>query len=112
VITIVVVLSCIAIYCWAGIRLVAKPFVTTQVANHIRDYPTLAAKPGNIDAERRDMAGFGLALAVIWPAALVWRLLISGLVASAPLSDVEVQEQLKQRDRRVAELERELGMCR
>lgn len=111
-ITFVVVLACITTYCWAGIRLVARPFVTTQVAKHIRDFPSLASKPGNLDEERRSMAGFGLALAAIWPFVLIFQLLIGRLVASAPLSAVEASEQLKQRDRRIAELEWELGIRR
>lgn len=106
------VLACIAVYYWLGIRLVARPFVTTQVAKHVRHFPTRSARLDDIDEERRFAAVGGLMLAAVWPFVLIGRLLVGRLAASAPLCDAEARELLKQRDRRVAELERELGMRR
>ncbi len=111
-IALLIVLACIAGYYWLGIRLVARPFITAHVAKHIRDYPSLAEQPGDIDEERRFAAAFGLLLSIIWPLVLIGRLLTSGLAASAPLCDAEAREQLKQREKTIAELERELGIRR
>ena len=107
-----IALASIVVYSYLGIRLVARPFVTDHAARRIRDYPSLAEKPGYLDEERRFAAAFGLLLAIIWPVVIVGRRLTSILAASAPLCDAEAQEQIKQRDQKIADLERELGLRR
>lgn len=104
------VLAALGIYVTIGVRLAARPYVTREVERHCRDFPSLAAKPHQIDQWRRTAAYEGLVAALIWPIVLTIRHLGGALAASAPLSEVELKRQIQQRDRRIAELEREVGL--
>ncbi len=117
-----IVLACIAGYYWLGLRLVARPHVAREVEDYITEnadhWKTLhrVISAGEIErrvtAERRLAAGEGLFLAAIWPIVLAFRAAMGGLLATVPLSSAEAQLQIQQRDRRIAELERELGIRR
>jgi hypothetical protein len=63
---------------------------------------------GDIDTAPVMLGAFGLAL--IWPAVPVLYLLVRFVKSSPVLSQSEMRERIAERDRRIAELEREAGI--
>jgi hypothetical protein len=99
-------------YLWLGVRLGARPYVTQEVQRNCERWPTLAVDPKAVEEWRRTAAYEGLVLAVAWPIRLVLRACAGRLAASAPLSTVEAERRIKERDLRIAELERQIGMTK
>lgn len=98
-------------YYAAGVWFVGRPFVVRQMEAHIRDFPNLTSE-GELSYERTAMSAIGLLLSAIWPLALVGRLMTQGMSALAPMSKSEAELRLKAREKRITELERELGIGR
>lgn len=117
-----IVLACIAGYYWLGLWLVGRPHITRGVANYITENAehwkvlSRVVTPSEVErrvaAHRHFVAGEALMLAAAWPLVLVGRAAMGTLMAITPLSDAEAQLLLQQRERRIAELERELGIRR
>lgn len=105
-----VALAGIAAYLTAGMRHVGRPYITRQVQANCKSYPNLARD--HTDMWRREAAFEALVVTAIWPLYLALRSLITRTASSAPLSDYELRRQLAERDRRIAELERELKVGR
>ena len=103
------IVASFVVYYALGIWLVARPYVTREMAQTIAEFPSLSKDPVWLADHRRTEAGFGLLAACIWPAVLLYRVLIHAVV-SAPLAPAEAELLLAQRARRIAELEREAGI--
>lgn len=102
------VLGVLAVYGWAGVVLVARPYVPRRIDRRAIQFPSSAGNPRYVAEWRTEAAFEGAVLAIIWPVYLVCRAVIGGLAGSAPLADVEVRARLAERDRRIAELEADL----
>ncbi len=118
-----IVLACIAGYYWLGLRLVARPHVAREVedyitenADHWKRMGSRVVTPREIEQRvansRRTASGEALFLAALWPVVLASRAAMGVFMATTPLSAAEAQLQIQQRDQRIAELERELGIRR
>ncbi len=117
-----IVLACIAGYYWLGLRLVARPHVAREVAGYITEHADHWKLMGRVVApseierrvagQRRTASGEALFLAAFWPVVLASRAAMGVFMATTPLSGAESRLQIQQRDRRIAELERELGIRR
>ncbi|MUN41426.1 hypothetical protein [Actinomadura litoris] len=99
-----------AVYLALGVRYAAHPFIAREVEQSCQRWPSLMNEPGKIESWRRTAAIAGVGLAPLWPAYLLYRVAINALVKTAPLSPTELRRQVTDRDRRIAELERELGL--
>lgn len=109
---IAILIAIVLAYLRLGTRLAGRPYIPRAVQEHCKRYPTLAKDPVQVEGWRRDAAFESLFVTLVWPAYLTVRLLISQAAAAAPLSEHELRRQLADRDRRIAELERELGVGR
>ena len=109
-IVLLITLTALGAYITIGVRFAARPYVTREVERQCRTLPTLAKDTHTIERWRRTAAHEGLFVALIWPIALTIRHLGGALAASAPLSQAELKQQIQQRDRRIADLEREVGI--
>lgn len=107
---VIIVLALAAAYLRAGMRIAGRPYVTRQVQANGERYPNLAVD--HIEDWRREAAFEALFVTLIWPVYLGFRSLVSRVAEAAPLSDHELRRQIADRDRRIAELERELGVGR
>jgi hypothetical protein len=105
---VIIVLALAAAYLRTGMRLAGRPYVTRQVQQHCERHPTLAEDYA--EEWRREAAFEALFVTAVWPLYLAFRSLVSRVAEAAPLSDHELRRQLADRDRRIAELERELGV--
>lgn len=108
--TLAVVLAALAAYLWYGFTRVAPAYVTRKVAAQCAFLPTSAKDPAWVARERRDAAGDAIGLALVWPAYLAGRALTGSIADQAPFTDHELRQRLAERDRRIAELHRELNM--
>jgi hypothetical protein len=106
----VITLACLAIYLFIGWYFVAPRYVTREMARNFQRWSSLASVPGEVDGWRRFAAGEGAGLGLIWPVYLAGRLLTGGVARRAPLCDQEAKRKIAERDRRIAELERQLGI--
>ena len=97
-------------YFATGMRLVGRPYVTRSVQSRCERYPNLAVD--HTEDWRRVATFEALFVSAIWPLYLTFRSLVSRVADGAPLSDYELRRELEGRDRRIAELERELGVDR
>lgn len=109
-ITLVIVLACVAGYLGIGFGYVAPRWAAREVENDIRNFKSLAGDPGRIDEWRRSAAGFAVVIALVWPLSLACRWLVDRIVDATPPSSRELEELAKQQAARIAELERELGI--
>jgi len=100
----------VAAYLVTGFRFVAPAWVTRQVARNISSYPELARDPQYVEEWRRDFAGLGIGVALIWPAFLMMRFLAGGIAARSPLTSHEAAQKASAQDARIADLERQLGI--
>jgi hypothetical protein len=105
---VVIAAVCGAAYLVAGMRIAGRPYVTRQVQQRCERHWILAED--HVDEWRREAAFEALFVTAIWPLYLGVRSLISRVADGAPLSDYELRRQLAERDRRIAELERDLGV--
>ncbi len=108
--TLAIVLACVAAYLFVGLRLVAPRFVTRMVANGIRQWPNIA--DDSIERWRREAAGFAVVIAVGWPLYFVGTFLLDTISRAAPLTDYELRRKSEQQAKRIADLERQLGIGR
>lgn len=101
----------VAAYFAAGIRLAGRPYITREMDRHCSQYPNLNT-PADLERWRRQAAGESLFVAAIWPLYFAFRAITGHMAASAPLCDHEARRKVEQQGRRIAELERELGIGR
>jgi hypothetical protein len=109
-VTLLVVLAGIAAYLAVGFGYVAPRYVTRQVEGRIRRFSALAEEPGKVDGWRREEAGFSVLPALSWPFYLLGRALLGRIVAAAPPTSFELRAENEAQAKRIAELERELGV--
>lgn len=110
--TLLVVLVCVVAYLAFGFGYVAPRYVTRQVEDHIRRLPALAKESGKVARWRREEAGFAVAPALCWPFYLLCRAVVGRIAAAAPLTSFELRAENEAQAKRIAELERELGIGR
>jgi hypothetical protein len=110
VITLIIALAATAAYLVIGWRFIAPTWVTREVARQVEAYRFSAADPAEVAGWRRTAAGEGVALGLIWPVYLLGRFLLGKVADAAPLTDFEAKRKIAGRDRRIAELERQLGI--
>jgi hypothetical protein len=108
--TLVIVLACVAAYLVVGFRYAAPRFVTRMVESDIRQWPSLAHD--STERWRREAAGFAVVIGFVWPFYLGGVLLLNAIAKSAPLTDYELRRKSEQQARRIADLERQLGIGR
>lgn len=111
--TLLVVLGCVAAFFAAylaiGFGYIAPRYVTCEVADSIRKYPTIAT-PGNVAEWRRFAASMAWGTAIVWPFYLLGRAGTAWIHGRSPLTDHELKVKTEQQAKRIAELERELGI--
>lgn len=112
-----VFLASVAAYLVIGWRFVAPRFVARDIARETAKAAQWQRTASYAAECRRDAAEAGVAVGIMWPlyvvtrvACLLGRLLVSGIAARAPLTDLEVRHALAARDRRIAELERQMEL--
>ncbi|MEU4578964.1 hypothetical protein [Nonomuraea sp. NPDC023979] len=108
--TLFIVLAAVAGYLAIGLGYIAPRWAAREVENDIRQFGILAKDPGRIAEWRRDAAGFSVGIALVWPGYLVCRWLVDQIVHATPPSSHELKALNEQQARRIAELERELGI--
>lgn len=92
-------------FCWA-----APNFVRGEMDRNLRDYKILADDPGRVEEWRRTSAAFAIGVALIWPLWAVNRLLAGAISARVGLSSEELKRANLEQAKRIAALERELGL--
>jgi hypothetical protein len=110
VITLIITLAAVAAYLFVGWYLVAPRYVTREMARNFERWAILADRPDEVAGWRRFAAGEGAGLGLIWPAYLAARLVTGSIASRAPLCDQEARRKIAERDRRIADLERQLGI--
>ncbi len=112
--TLFIVLGCgfgsIAAYLIVGFGYVAPRWVTREVEESIRRCPTLAKDPAEVAEWRRDSAGLAWGPALVWPLYLLGRLVTNRIASAAPLTSHELRIENEQKAKRIAQLEKELGI--
>jgi hypothetical protein len=108
--TLVITLSCVVAYLAIGLVFIAPRWTARQVESDIRNFGLLADKPGKIEEWRRSAAGFSIAIACVWPFYLAWEWAIDRIVNASPPSTYELKLQNEQQAKRIADLEKELGI--
>jgi hypothetical protein len=103
-----IVIAGVGAYLFIGWRCIAPGWVTREVARQVRQFSVLAANEA--ETWRREAAATSIAIGLVWPLYLAFRLLTGKIADRAPLTDFEARQQLADRDRRIAQLERELGV--
>lgn len=109
-ITLGCVVASVAVYAYAGVRFVACPYIAREVERNCKLYPITAEDPAEVERWRREAASEGVGFALAWPITLMIQEFSRGLADSVPPTPTEAQQQIKARDRRIAELEHQLGM--
>jgi len=98
--------AAIAGYFVLGWRVYAMPTITRKIQERSEEWPSLAHK--DLGRWRKSETEDALFALTLWPIALLHQRLVNQGMASAPLAPAELQQQVRQRDERIAELEREL----
>lgn len=101
----VIVLACIVGYVRMVGR-VAKAYAVEATERFIGEHPTLPTKPGRIEEERKENLGIGVMTGLIWPVYYTWRWWSRRAMLDMPQSSIELRE----RELRIAEMERQLGI--
>jgi hypothetical protein len=106
------VTGCVVAYLVIGFRYAAPRYVTRQVADQIEEYPSLARDPKEVARWRHTAAVEAFGPALIWPLYLACLALkpAERIARRAPLTDLEARAEIRKRDERIAQLEREAGI--
>lgn len=99
----------LAVYFWIGFAKVAPRYITRKVEQHCREWPGLTG-PRELERERRNAAGDAGMAGFFWPAYLLTTWIGRSIAAASPLITLEMKRELERRDRRIRDLERELGI--
>lgn len=102
------VLATAAGYLALGWKLYARSAITRGVQRQYEQHPILYETRAEMAELRREQILFALMTLPCWPLALAAVLLIDRAAARVPLAPAEAEQQIRQRDKRIAELEREL----
>lgn len=109
-IVLLIVLACIVAYLAVGFVYVAPRWVAREVEKYYERYPGLAKDPRKVAKWRRDMAGLAWGAALVWPFHSAARTLNDWIARATPLTSEELKAMNTQQAKRIAELERELGI--
>lgn len=108
--TLLIVLVCVAAYLGIGFMWAAPRYVTIYVEDCVSRFAILVDDPGRLEEWRREGAAFAIAVAFVWPFYFAGRRLLRRIAAAAAPSSYELKIQNKQQAKRIADLERDLGI--
>lgn len=92
IVTLLVVLACVAAYLAIGFGYAAPLFVGRGMRVHVRDYPALTS-PALLEAERQELAAASVLRALAWPAWLAWAALTDSIARRAPRTGLELRRE-------------------
>ncbi len=102
-------LIALAGYLYGGYRFLLV-WTARRVDRDIRAFPALARYPGEIERWRRDWVAAAVFPAVIWPLLLIAEFAVDRVARAVPLSSHEQELRIREQQRRIQELESELGI--
>jgi hypothetical protein len=114
-----IVLASLIAYIAVGLKYVAPLYVTRAMEGRVRLWgqelldSVLDREPDRLERWRREEAGWAFGVALIWPlylAGVAAERLAGVVVRDAPLTSYELKRQTEQQAKRIAELERDLGL--
>jgi hypothetical protein len=112
-----IVLGCYAVAWLLTARLLYGKFRASSIDANIRRYPSsypAANMPGALEkwnnVDRPIVMGAAVGAALAWPLIPIALLVIRFLDSAPQLSQAEMRDRLNERDKRIAELERETGI--
>ena len=110
--TLLIVLTCVVAYLAVGFFYFAPWWINREVEKAIRRWSHVAEDADEIADQRRFAASLAWLPALFWPFCWFGHWLTNRLAATTPITTHELKLKSEQQAKRIADLERELGIGR